>query len=102
MACVKLCVKTAEARFCVRIQCRKVGAVHIPSLDPYFVDPVIFELAGQEAEWTQDLNAIATVAHAAEWVSPALGKVLNDTVSHMVSDVSRRLPSGVSIELDQH
>jgi len=40
MACVKLCIKTKDspAELCVRIQCRKAGGLHVPSLDPYFVD----------------------------------------------------------------
>src|SRR5579859_5018428 len=104
MACVKLCINTGNPRaeLCVHIQCLKLGHDIRRPTDPYFVDPVIFEIGEKQQEWSQDVNAVASVAHLAELASPALGKVLNETVSHMIEEVSRRLPEGVSIQLGQH
>lgn len=92
MPLLKICITLEGGRqLCVHIQGRSLRP---PVLPP---SPDLIDVDGKQPTWAQDLETLATVQEVASDATPALKRMLNETVARGVREVSGQLPAGVKV-----
>ncbi len=92
MPLLKICLTLEGGRqLCVHIQGRSLRP---PVLPP---SPDLIDVDGKQPTWAQDLETLATVQEVASDATPALKRMLNETVARGVKEVSGQLPAGVKV-----